>query len=214
MTKLKSKKMSKSTFAIIIMAIAMVAMLAFGGTYAWFTSSTITATSDATTQMGKIVLTASGDALSSTSLTADVLPGEPVFAEDAAFSIKDNSNRASFIFIKISATITLAAEGSEAEPLELNVEDLNANEAAGILKPLSGEAGVYYIETTETASQATSVGETYTISGFQASIANNEENNEYQLATIELVVKVQAIQQYGFEGAADAYTNVKAALNA
>ena len=40
MTKLKSKKMTKSTFAVIIMAILMVAMLAFGGTYAYFTATT------------------------------------------------------------------------------------------------------------------------------------------------------------------------------
>ena len=39
MTKMKSKKMTKSTFAIIIMAVAMVAMLAFGGTYAYFTAT-------------------------------------------------------------------------------------------------------------------------------------------------------------------------------
>ncbi len=39
MTKLKSKKLTKSTFAIIIMAIVMVAMIAFGGTYAYFTAS-------------------------------------------------------------------------------------------------------------------------------------------------------------------------------
>ena len=38
MTKMKSKKMTKSTFAVIIMAVAMVAMLAFGGTYAYFTA--------------------------------------------------------------------------------------------------------------------------------------------------------------------------------
>ena len=39
MTKLKSKKMSKQTVAIIIMAVIMVAMLAFGGTFAYFTAT-------------------------------------------------------------------------------------------------------------------------------------------------------------------------------
>ena len=41
MTKMKSKKMNKSTFAIVIMAIVMVAILAFGGTYAYFTANAV-----------------------------------------------------------------------------------------------------------------------------------------------------------------------------
>lgn len=45
MTKLKSKKMSKQTVAIIIMAVIMVAMLAFGGTFAYFTATATEKTS-------------------------------------------------------------------------------------------------------------------------------------------------------------------------
>ena len=56
MTKMKSKKMTKSTFAIIIMAIAMVALLAFGGTYAYFTATTTAAESTQTLTTGKVVL--------------------------------------------------------------------------------------------------------------------------------------------------------------
>ena len=77
MTKLKSKKMTKSTFAIIIMAIAMVAMLAFGGTYAYFT-----ATANATG--GKVTaktLTIGGQAEGTTvTLGADskIVPGQTI----------------------------------------------------------------------------------------------------------------------------------------
>ena len=56
MTKAK-KKMSKSTFAIIIMAVAMVAMLAFGGTFAYFTAEATQVTSTVTT--GTVQLTSS-----------------------------------------------------------------------------------------------------------------------------------------------------------
>ena len=55
---MKSKKMAKSTFAIIIMGIVMVAMLAFGGTFAYFTSTAGTKTATATT--GTVKLTATG----------------------------------------------------------------------------------------------------------------------------------------------------------
>lgn len=49
MTKKKTKKMTKSTFAIIIMGIALVALLAFGGTFAYFTSTSSARVSKFTT---------------------------------------------------------------------------------------------------------------------------------------------------------------------
>ena len=60
------------------MAILMVAMLAFGGTYAYFTSTAGTAF-DSSTNAGIIKLSANGDVFTATStLTQDVLPGEPL----------------------------------------------------------------------------------------------------------------------------------------
>ncbi len=55
MTKMKSKKMTKSTIAIIIMSIAMVAMLAFGGTFAYFTAQAQKATGTVTTAVIELV---------------------------------------------------------------------------------------------------------------------------------------------------------------
>ena len=67
MTKMKSKKMTKSTFAIIIMAVIMVAMLAFGGTYAYFTASSGAKTGSVTTGTlnigGTLTFSASDDSL-------------------------------------------------------------------------------------------------------------------------------------------------------
>ena len=82
MTKMKSKKMTKSTFAIIIMAIVMVAMLAFGGTYAYFTATSDKNVASLTTGMVSLE--------SATTLTAtveNVMPKEEVFAAgDLAFN--------------------------------------------------------------------------------------------------------------------------------
>ncbi len=72
MTKTKKKKMTKSTFAIIIMAVVMVAMLAFGGTYAYFTATAKEKTTTFTT--GSVQLDAN-EATFTASLT-DVVPGD------------------------------------------------------------------------------------------------------------------------------------------
>ena len=83
------------------MAILMVAMLAFGGTYAYFTSS-VTEGLGGTTYAGKISLSASGDAFSNTSLVNNVLPSEPLF-NTGALEINDTlSNRASYVFISVT----------------------------------------------------------------------------------------------------------------
>lgn len=92
MTKLKSKKMSKSTFAVIIMAIAMVAMIAFGGTYAYFTASASTEAKSAT--FGKVVLTAD-DTLEVKKETGAV-PGDKIFEGKVTF---DNDSTVSTIVI-------------------------------------------------------------------------------------------------------------------
>lgn len=70
MTKAK-KKMTKSTFVIIIMAVAMVAMLAFGGTFAYFTATATTESSNFTTGSVKL----SADA-TYTATATEVVPGD------------------------------------------------------------------------------------------------------------------------------------------
>ena len=93
MTKLKSKKITKSTFAIIIMAIALIALLAFGGTYAYFTATSADKTGTITT--GKISLK-SGTV---TSLDKEgVMPGEELFK---AVSFSNESTGNSYVFVKI-----------------------------------------------------------------------------------------------------------------
>jgi len=117
MTKLKSKKMSKSTFAVIIMAILMVAMLAFGGTYAYFTSQPFTKLEDSV-NAGTIKLTTTAGAdifATETTLRSYVLPGEDliVLEEGKTASnlvITDESNRASYIFFEYSIEVYPVAE--------------------------------------------------------------------------------------------------------
>lgn len=73
MTKLKSKKMTKSTFAVIIMAIAMIAMIAFGGTYAYFTATATPSSADAKT--ATIQLTAGSNVVTTHNF---IVPGDEI----------------------------------------------------------------------------------------------------------------------------------------
>ena len=83
MTKMKSKKMTKSTFAIIIMAIAMVAMLAFGGTYAYFTAQTKTLNTGELT-IGTVKLTSDGTA--KIAATGTILPGATLISGNIGYT--------------------------------------------------------------------------------------------------------------------------------
>ncbi|MBQ9795579.1 MAG: hypothetical protein IJW36_01275 [Clostridia bacterium] len=104
MTKMKSRKMTKSTFAIIIMAIAMIAMLAFGGTYAYFTA---TATEKEFTGLktGLIKLEV-GDIQITTN---NFVPGDYLVGSaqtTAPIKYTESSTADSYVFIVIEMTIT------------------------------------------------------------------------------------------------------------
>lgn len=177
MTKLKSKKMSKSTFAVIIMAILMVAMLAFGGTYAYFTANVGTAI-DASATTGRIKLTTTDTfTLTTTVDITKILPSETlVDFKDESFEVTDASNRASYIFFQYSVKVypkvdiynanngeeqdLTKATGSEyaEQPLTvsgfsnaLTADDIKATTNTDTLKAvaLDGYAGVFVVTTTD-----------------------------------------------------------------
>ena len=172
------------------MAIAMVAMLAFGGTYAYFTANAGTAKTASTT-LGKIALDADSTVLATTSLVQNVLPSEKVFGEDGTtLTIKDESNRASFIFITVSATVAKAkAEGGYDTATAV---DLTGTDS---LHVPTGATNVYYILTTE--GSGGTVGTAITISGLNIEIPAAWDNS-YMLAKIDISFTVTSVQAAGF----------------
>ena len=102
MTKMKSKKMAKSTFAIIIMGIVMVAMLAFGGTFAYFTATADKASTEgiktATVQLGAIT--------GLTTTATKVQSGDVIVGSD--IEIANSSNIATWVFVAYQVTINSA----------------------------------------------------------------------------------------------------------
>ena len=116
--KLKSKKMSKSTFAVILMAIAMIAMLAFGGTYAYFTASATANLDEAKITTATIKLGANGKAkLSSTQEL--IVPKDEITLEA---TVNNGSDEEIWAFVAYSlkdapatAELKLKAEGGISE---------------------------------------------------------------------------------------------------
>ena len=152
MTKMKSKKMTKSTFAIIIMAIVMVAMLAFGGTYAYFT-----ATADGlegSVQTGSLVLTQ--DATTFTTMAdTKIAPGEYAFGDAGnkeIVSLKHKNTIASYVFVEFDVAPVdidgkLVAKTGENTYVDVFDIQLTTNDdATQGWKKL--QDGVYYYEVT------------------------------------------------------------------
>lgn len=204
MTKLNSKKMSKSTFAVIIMAIAMVALLAFGGTYAWFTSGSAAAEVN-DTNTGTIKMSAAGSIYNETALTENVLPGEPVFASDADLVITDESNRESYIFIEVTIKAYKATNTQKTTADHTFTADLGTPAVSGAtdttkkLAPVGGSyTGVSYFKTDIADADGDA---TYTISAaaLEAEIPEawtnqDDANGNWENATIEVSITVRSIQ--------------------
>ena len=136
MTKMKSKKMTKSTFAIIIMGIVMVAMLAFGGTFAYFTAKT---TSDTKTlQTGYVKLESNG-ALAAITAT-NVMPGQEILAASAVKLTVDTSEAGNYVAIKFTIT---AKDSAGVAITDLSKLGLNLGTALGDKWIASGTDNIY-----------------------------------------------------------------------
>lgn len=126
MTKMKSKKMTKSTFAVIIMAVAMVAMLAFGGTYAYFTSTAKTSTTTFTTGVVQLKNTTEASTLA-VATTTDIVPGAYIYGDEDTFktlSLDATGTTADiYVFIEVAASTYTLQSGKTLEELLANPSD-------------------------------------------------------------------------------------------
>ncbi|MFQ6752645.1 MAG: hypothetical protein ACLRFL_03680 [Clostridia bacterium] len=137
MTKLKSKKMTKSTLALIIMAVAMVAMLAFGGTYAYFTATATTLTSEGL-KTGYIKLTT--DAEIANTFKTTVLPGDEMLDADVTYTVDTTDTQGNYVFVKVALSSTVTEVQTELAKIDLSTLNLGTGWKA------SSTAGVYYQE--------------------------------------------------------------------
>ena len=219
MTKMKSKKMTKSTFAIIIMAIAMVALMAFGGTYAYFTATTekksVEGLSTGTVHLTASTIAASPDAAE---IEANkVVPGQKVAGR---VTIANASDVSTYVFVKIVAKLEgvdasnqVTAEKDLAEGkymLDFAAGVAGANEVAKTLAQYEDVAGVYYFETAPgDANKTLAIYESVT---FKAISTSTEATAGTLMGkNLTLTFATVAIQKTGLS-LQEAYTEVSAKL--
>ena len=201
MTKMKSKKMTKSTFAIIIMAIAMVAMLAFGGTYAYFTATADKAESTAV-KTATIAIKEATVAIELAENMENVLPGDTVTVDA---SVTNESNRKIYLFIKYNVTLPESTTAKDVA-LDLTVSGWDAYEADGV-------ENVYY--TTLEASTQKAFEATGT---FEGSEVSDEGVTDGTIMNADLKVTVRFAATQFEDGAgevavADAYALISSSLD-
>lgn len=172
MTKLKSKKMSKSTFAIIIMAIAMVAMLAFGGTYAYFTANALGfATGDVKTGIVEITSVRSGETIAA---SAKVVSGSYVLGDAAdgentnnyKVDLTSKSNVDTYVFATFTASVDgdelFINAGTDEEPNYITLLDVTGLPTGGTNGStwtlVTGQTGVYYLNVAAVTEQEVATG--------------------------------------------------------
>ena len=216
------------------MAIAMVAMLAFGGTYAYFTSS-VSGLASGDAKAAKISLAATGDTFKQTTLSQKILPTEYLFGGtgDAAatLTIQDTSNRASYVFVKFEvkayklvANVKTGGVDSDSDtyhdtPTVLSValtdtSKVQLSGATGIAFTAITEApGVYgFLTTGATYNEAADLayaGGTFTIAGTGVNIQiPGEWDDEYQEAKIEVEISIESIQAVGMTDEQDAWSKL------
>ncbi len=202
MTKLKSKKMTKSTLALIIMAVAMVAMLAFGGTYAYFTATATDITTSATT--GTIHLTR-GDVVTKTN--AKVVKGETVLGA-VTYNVADTDVN-TYVFVTLTAEVSTGATFQSLFGADLAVssgwEKLTAEDndyTDGI---------VYYQLYTAGATAATTdngalpfLANALTVTASPEWVEGQQKPAEMG-ASVTVTITGEAIQAYSFDTPAAAY---------
>lgn len=80
----------------------MVAMLAFGGTYAYFTATASQKTGEITT--GHVKLSADGEGATITNIKDDVLPGDALFGSDLTLTVDVTGDQGAYVAIKFTIT--------------------------------------------------------------------------------------------------------------
>ena len=196
MTKMKSKKMTKSTFAIIIMGIVMVAMLAFGGTFAYFTATAKDI--EAKTVTGTILL--SNSSTSAIDLKKqNVLPKESLLSDDDVAAMKfstKSSNRAQIVFV----TFTASAVGSNSQEITLGQDfklDITVPTGSDWVQ-LETDTGVY-------AKLVAADTEEVAFTGLQINFDANASADNGTVpaamgATVTLTITGKSIQAVGSDG--------------
>ena len=219
-------KVKKSTFAIIILSILLIAMLTFGVTYAYFTAPGPSA-------VGGEIRTATvklGGTVSVSYVENNIVSGESIFDKSGGFNglnIVNYSSVETYIFLTFSIGFAAKDPGVEInqktnkdqvqEEGDYFLEYVLKNEYNAATKPdgwrpLAGKTGVYYIK----ANAAGISGRTYEvlddIKFYGYSISEGDEEGSLMGGTISVTIDIQSIQTFNEENGNE--VNVQSAYTA
>lgn len=204
MTKIstKTKKRSKQTYIIIAMAIAMVVLLAFGGTYAYFTATTRDATGTFTT--GYVKLSSAG--VSYVETTTKIFPGSVILNGGSKFVVDTNDTKGNYVAMSLTITAK-AADGTEIALSDLKIADFAPDTTWAAV---TGKTGVFIYGTEAAPTAVANAGEAiFSASGLTLpiSVADNwkeddttagnfatASENKLMDATITVTIKGASIQ--------------------
>lgn len=234
MTKAK-KKMTKSTFVIIIMAVAMVAMLAFGGTFAYFTATATDRSGSAKTGYVKL---SSNEAFAKI-VKEKIMPGDTILAENAmTLTVDTTDDEGNYVAVKFVIT-AVKSDGTTSIPTEtltsygVTADSILADSGNGWYAASDdGNEGIYIwgsatgkpvavtpdSGTTKTLTinsnaftLSTDVDDNWTQEGPDGTL-NTESDNGLMGATITFTLQAVSIQVANLEPA-DALTELTTMLN-
>ena len=201
MTKAK-KKMTKSTFVIIIMAVAMVAMLAFGGTFAYFTATADT--KSGSTKTGVITLSTNNTTI--TISKQDILPHEALLTTEEAKDITydtTNATRAQVAFFTF--TVEIKKDNTPVEGASLIITPPSTGAFANAVVMTTGE-GIVNSDTAKTvAILIPAATESINMTGLKVSFDATAESDNGEIptlmgATITITIEAESIQAVQADG--------------
>lgn len=184
----KYKKLTRSSFVIVALCLALVGILAFGGTYAYFSAN---ASASGNVTMGTLAVKLNDGSTTLTLTEEKVVPNQQVFDGSSVTLAYDTTNINFYLRVKFSASIEGSITPGEGEPA--------VNEALSVAGFTSGwvkNGDYYYLGTAETAKKATASDAPTSV---PATVAIAKEvgangSKAYMGATVKIEITVEAIQ--------------------
>lgn len=185
----KYSKIKKSSFAILALSLILVAVLAFGGTYAYFSSTTGAMTGSVTT--GTLKLTGGTTSLAIVETEDSLVPNQTVTLDTTG--IKLQGNTISALRMNLSVTKIVKSDSTEVKTGLDDLIELDIDVAVSGANWLQdGTTSTYYYNKAvvggSTATAETALDATISLK------LKSTVGNEYQGATIHYSLTIEATQ--------------------
>jgi len=199
----KINKLGKSTFVIAILSFLLVAVLAFGGTYAYFSAQSDTVSGSVTT--GHLRITSIKDGTGTTSLTSTTQIAQPneIIYKDKTINTVVNANISYYTRVRFSVVVTPKSGAAHAVTTSDCGDKVTQNiEILKVTVENSGETGGTK-DKWETGAAATdlAVGEVIYYQLAPTIVADNQAAKDLEPETFTFTIQVR--DWVGHNGLAD-----------